>query len=596
MRNPRFLPITLLVSCTIAVASCTEQIPTFDPGEAPGVPKASVVAAVNEARSVDQVTMDAGPGVAPWELDPSSLITALEQSGGRAFVALKAASSPPIGTTVRMAIPEKNRPPIRQATLSAIPKEDVLAGLAAIEALGAKVVQYYDALGIAEVQVEPQAAASALRADPRVDFVEPIVDDARLMDRPTGFAGRPDAGVAALASEVTPLNTTFVKAPQAWPYTTGTLARLLIIDTGYERGHEDLPNPPLGNCLHGQYGGCDDGQPFPHGTHMTGLIVAQQNGLGLIGVAPGVHPNDIYHWGACDSGSVNCSTSEIVAAVNWAASTLGPRGVVNMSFAKESYSGSLANAAATAYAAGHVLVAGMGNEGINVVRYPAGFSQVVAVGAINPDKTFAAVDFCNPNLPGSNWGSHVDVVGPWAGGLTTDVPNTYTSNCIGTSGATAVVSGVAALIRARNIGWPNSQVIDQLKTTAEDVHTPGWDDRTGFGLVRADFATAFTAPSITATIVAGKPKLSWNAVPFAGQYEIWGNIWPTICPQFELIASTTSTSFTHASRPVSSFIGYNIFPSYTSFIYYVRAIASDGTDSQLSFFAAYVPTQSNPPC
>ncbi len=60
--------------------------------------------------------------------------------------------------------------------------------------------------------------------------------------------------------ETTPWGITMVRAPEAWSLTTGTGVKIELIDTGHDRGHEDLPLVPTENCA-GYYGGCDDSEP-----------------------------------------------------------------------------------------------------------------------------------------------------------------------------------------------------------------------------------------------------------------------------------------------------------------------------------------------
>ena len=304
------------------------------------------------------------------------------------------------------------------------------------------------------------SALAAVRRDPYVEFVEPIVENFRTTELPSSAIVR---SRSALTSEIVPAGLIQIGAPGAWAYTTGGGARLLIIDTGYDRGHPDLPNTPLGNCTHGQFGGCDDGLPKPHGTRATGVITARQDGAGVVGVAPGISVLDTYHWGACDSSNGNCQPPEVASALNWAANTLGARGVINMSLATSTDYGSISMAVSAAYGADHVLVAAMGNDGVQRTNYPAAYSSVLAVGAVNPGGIFPNpdVDYCFAGYPGPTWGSHIDVVGPWYIGDAVN-PGGYIQNyCGGTSMAAASVSGTAALIRSRNFSWPFSVVVQK---------------------------------------------------------------------------------------------------------------------------------------
>jgi hypothetical protein len=144
--------------------------------------------------------------------------------------------------------------------------------------------------------------------------------------------------------------------------------------------------------------------------------------------------------------------------------------------------------------------------------------------------------------------------------------------------------------------WTNGQVRDRIIFTAENLGIAGWDDHFGYGLVRAHLAVAFDPPTVTPSIVAGKPKLTWNPIPFAAQYHIYRSITPTACPTWELDATTTGTTFTDSSTPVTSFYGYSLPPSQTAVNYFVGAVHSDGTYSTSSAPPALFTVSSNPPC
>ncbi len=270
-----------------------------------------------------------------------------------------------------------------------------------------------------------------------------------------------------------------------------------------------------------------------------------------------------------------------------------------MSLAGPTNYSSISMQVSAAYLAGHVLVAGMGNDGVQQTNYPAAYTAVIAVGAINPDKSFPNpnVDFCSPGFPGPTWGNHIDVVGPWFIGDFAEYGGQYSPNRYGgTSMAAATVSGVAALIRARNPTWPNWKVFHQLNITAEDIHTVGWDAQTGYGLVRAPLAVGFAPPAIVATIVNSKPRLTWSSVPLATDYVVYSKITPAICPNFQLIGTTTGTAYTDQSIQVTSFVGYDVAePNYTAVSYQVFA-RSGGVVGQASQIATYKTTLSTPPC
>jgi subtilisin family serine protease len=270
-----------------------------------------------------------------------------------------------------------------------------------------------------------------------------------------------------------------------------------------------------------------------------------------------------------------------------------------MSFAGNDFGG-LSNAVAGAYNAGHVLVAGMGNTGANQTFYPAGYSQVIAVAGVFPDKTFATSNPCNPQFPlGATWGNHVDFVAPWEVFTTTfPTPAFYGTFC-GTSYATPAVSGTALLVRARYPAWANWQARARLEETAFPLGPPGWDDHFGHGLIRAHLAVAFDPPNVTATVPSGKPKLTWSAIPFATGYQIYRAVTPTACPSWTPWATTTATTCTDFSTAVSSFYGYDVTPSQTAVEYFVVATVVEGgvtTQSKSGRYATFLPNFDPPTC
>jgi hypothetical protein len=128
-----------------------------------------------------------------------------------------------------------------------------------------------------------------------------------------------------------------------------------------------------------------------------------------------------------------------------------------------------------------VIVAAAGNRvGGNVqVGAPATIPGVLTVAGL--DRTGQA------STDSSSQGISIGVAAPaekLAGGL----PGGSYAEWAGTSGATPIVSGVAALIRSK---WPEmsaKQVINRIVSTAKDEGAPGKDPLYGFGVLNAEGA------------------------------------------------------------------------------------------------------------
>ena len=97
-----------------------------------------------------------------------------------------------------------------------------------------------------------------------------------------------------------------------------------------------------------------------------------------------------------------------------------------------------------------------------------------------------------------------DLVGGLPGGLYADWS--------GTSGATPLVSGVAALIRAEYPEMSAAQVVNRIISTAKDAGVPGHDPIYGFGILDAEAAlTAFLAldrPEVEAALADRARRLA----------------------------------------------------------------------------------------
>ncbi len=265
----------------------------------------------------------------------------------------------------------------------------------------------------------------------------------------------------------------------------GTGVNISVLDTGidynnpelqdnYKGGYNFISNnadPWDDNCL-SVYKTC-------HGTHVSGIIAANADGMGIIGVAP---KSNIFAVKVLDAGGFG-DTGTVIAGIQW--SIDNGANIISMSLG--SYPDpvfpendiALLDAINTSYNQGILIVAGAGNTGTgdNFVLYPAAFDNVIAVGAIDQNGQKASFSPTNPKIeltaPGVNIYSTVQ------GGY---------ANLSGTSQATPFVTGVAALIMSSGVR-NNTDVRKILDDTATDAGVPGRDDMYGYGIVDASNAT-----------------------------------------------------------------------------------------------------------
>lgn len=255
--------------------------------------------------------------------------------------------------------------------------------------------------------------------------------------------------------QTTPWGIDRIDAPDAWTTSTGDGVRVCVADSGIDKNHEDLDyleganfstNNPHGRNLNPD--AYDDGDG--HGTHVAGTIAALDNDLGVVGVAPDV--DLLIAKVLRDNGSGY--TSQIVDGLNWCASQGAD--VINMSFGSASGSATLQTAIQGIASQGVVLVAASGNSSGSTPIFPAGYEQVIAVGATDEYDQIASF---------SNRGEEVNA--PGVAVLSTLPGDTY-GTYSGTSMASPHAAGVAALIIATGEANP-AKVRNILTASAEPI-------------------------------------------------------------------------------------------------------------------------------
>lgn len=272
-----------------------------------------------------------------------------------------------------------------------------------------------------------------------------------------------------------------------------------VIDTGVDYNHPDLKanmwvndGEIAGNGIdddgdgyvddiHGCSTVSDDrfhsGDPMDdhgHGTHVAGIIAAANNRVGIVGVA---YNAKIMAIKAGQATGVFLQ-SDIAEAIVYAY-THGAD-VINMSFGGSACSIAVQDALQQAYTTS-TLVAAAGNESASnepsksltrpvIPNYPAALSYVVGVMSVNAFGVESA--FTNWDVWAYN-SVEYEVYAPGEAMLST-LPNNRYGKLNGTSMATPVVSGIAALLRSyytdRDM-YPSKFISAQICATSGDVAT-----------------------------------------------------------------------------------------------------------------------------
>jgi|GEM_PF-3213082 len=283
-----------------------------------------------------------------------------------------------------------------------------------------------------------------------------------------------------------------IDAPEAWnTYTGSSTVKIAIIDTGVRLTHQDLSAKVVAgyDFVNGDADPTDDNM---HGTACASLAAAStNNSVGMAGVDWNARVMPLKVLNASGSGT----TTNIVSAVDWAR-TNGAN-VISMSLGGGSYLSSFNTAINNAYNAGIPVICAAGNDNSSIISYPAAYTNSFAVGAMSPCNQRKSPSSCDGETWwGSNYGTGLDLISP--GVLLRSATNTsntaYINNMNGTSGATPIVAGVAALVRGRNSALTAQQIYDILNSNADDLSTTGWDSQTGWGRLNAQRAVAAAAP------------------------------------------------------------------------------------------------------
>ncbi|WLD91598.1 S8 family peptidase [Alkalihalobacillus sp. AL-G] len=242
---------------------------------------------------------------------------------------------------------------------------------------------------------------------------------------------------------------------------------IAVIDTGVDMKHPDL----MGRLTDGYNVLTDSPTPNDdngHGTHVAGIIASEtNNGLGVAGMT---WYNLIMPIKAMNAEGYGTSFN-VAKGIRWA--TDHGADIINMSLGNYKASQAMKEAVDYANNKNVILVAATGNENTNQTSYPAGFEGVLGVAAVNQNLNRASF---------SNYGNYVDVAAPGVDIASTYLDGQYAA-LSGTSMATPHVSALAGLIRSLNPDLKNTEVLDIIKETTEDVGRPGKDVFTGSGVI-----------------------------------------------------------------------------------------------------------------
>lgn len=342
-----------------------------------------------------------------------------------------------------------------------------------------------------------------------------------------------------------------IGAYDAWDISTGSRNVVVaVIDNGFDHFHPDLKDnvwintdEVLGNKID------DDNNGYIDDVYGWNFVVEDRNNDGVISkteafgsnnprppvvdVDPSTKAGQVLHHGSVVAGIIGAmgNNRRLGTGLNWEVKLMNLRlidndgrgqtvalgraityavdngaDVINFSIVSNDFSDDVKEAIDYAYEEGVVVVAAAGNNAMSLNSIPlypvcadSGLDnpRVLGVSAIQEDRRIAAF---------SNYGSNcIDITAPGVDigsllryGPEDGYPEQYATGWSGTSFAAPFVSATAALIKAVQPSWTNTQIYEAILSTTDK--TPPEDETTyanlfGKGLLQVDRALALAIES-----------------------------------------------------------------------------------------------------
>ena len=273
----------------------------------------------------------------------------------------------------------------------------------------------------------------------------------------------------------------------AWEVTRGTGVNVLVVDTPVDYRHEDLAaNFDLGRSPF--LAGTDFDSVSPHGTKMASIIAARDNTVGMRGVAPRATLN----WYSINRFMIDGPDGYWKYAEDRWLETTMQAAVINHSWSRSQFSQAIRDTAKVNQHSvfDRLSVHGFGRLGtLNVVsggktaRWPELNYSSLAEYRSHPAVVVACSTTEEGTRSGAGYNTSLRGPGLWVcsmpGGIAAVHQNRYLVNTgWHSSPSTAMVSGVAALVRAANPGltWRDVKLILAESAQHNDPDSAGWQE------------------------------------------------------------------------------------------------------------------------
>ena len=262
---------------------------------------------------------------------------------------------------------------------------------------------------------------------------------------------------------------------------TGAGVNIAVVDNGMDYTHEDLADNVDISRNHDYTGRGDIHFRYAHhGTHLSGILAARDNDIGVRGVAPRA---TLYGYNLLrDATDLNKADAMARNRVTTAVSnnSWGPSDGPGLGPAPSIWESAINTGLKTGYDGKGTFYAWAGGNGhlvgdVSNLDEHANYYGVTAVCAVNDHDTRSNYSEMGANL----WicAPSNDLSDEHRGIVTIENSDRYFEDFGGTSAATPVVSGVAALMRSVNhhLTWRDLKLILAASARKNDADNPGWE-------------------------------------------------------------------------------------------------------------------------
>lgn len=286
----------------------------------------------------------------------------------------------------------------------------------------------------------------------------------------------------------------------------GDNIKIGIVDSGI------YPHDALKENIKGGYNYIDSSTDYTdtlgHGTAVASIIGAAYGDFSVIGVAP-----------KCDLYALKCfnektgNASDIANAIYGGVNNYDVD-LLNLSIGRSSSSQTLKNAIDYATNNGVIVVASAGNNGQAITYYPAAYSNVIGVGALNSTGTTRA-SF-------SNYNTHVYCTTIGSNMKVCDITETTYTSKSGTSFSCPFVVGIIANMMILDPDITTEEVMEIFASTCTDMGTAGYDVEYGYGKINAKAIVNYMLRDKDFYISPKDTYFSTTINPVA-EYRVWKN-------------------------------------------------------------------------